>query len=138
MQPEESVEIDSRIGCATSRLRNRDRRSHAVIVWLRKSNDDVEPVGRPALKQHHKLLLVRHRRRRHRALQKRRHRAEPNHGDSALLQKIPPRKLQPANTFATSMTHIAPHLGVRRSCRRFYVVRTTPTRATKQLWPSRS
>src|SRR5258707_667435 len=108
MQPEESVEIDSRIGCATSGLRNRDRRPHAVIVWLRKRNDDVQPVGRPALKQHHQLLLVRHRRRRHRALQKRRHRAQPNHGDSALLQKISPRKPQPTHALATSMTHIAP------------------------------
>src|SRR5260370_17516094 len=108
MQSEEAVEIDSRIGCATARLRNRDRGPHAVIVRLRKRNDDVQPVGRAALKQHHQLLLVRHRRRRHRALQKRRHRAEPNHGDSALLQKISPRKPQPSHSFAAFMTHVAP------------------------------
>src|SRR5216683_1383969 len=108
MQSEKSIEIDGRIGCAPPRLRNRNRRPHAIVIRLRKRNDDVEPVGRPALKQHHQLLLVRHRRRRHRALQKRRHRAEPNHGDSALLQKIPPRKPQPTHALATSMTHIAP------------------------------
>src|SRR5229473_1808589 len=108
MQAEKSVEIDGCIGCAPPRLRNRNRRPHSVIIRLRKRNDDVEPVGRPALKQHHQLLLVRHRRRRHRALQKRRHRAEPNHGDSALLQKISPRKPQPSHSFAAFMTHVAP------------------------------
>src|SRR6266851_5690456 len=108
MQSEKSIEIDGRIGCAPPRLRNRNRRPHAIVIRLRKRNDDVEPVGRPALKQHHQLLLVRHRRRRHRALQKRRHRAEPNHGDSALLQKISPRKPQPSHSFAAFMTHVAP------------------------------
>src|SRR5712691_5058706 len=108
MQSKESIEIDGRIACAAPRLRNRNRRSHAIVVWLRKRHHDVQTVRRSALKQHHQLFLVRHRRHRHRALQKRRHRAELNQRHSTLLQKIPPRKPQPAHAFATFMTHIAP------------------------------
>jgi hypothetical protein len=59
------------------------------------------------LKQHDKLLLPCPRRRRYRALQKRRHSAQPNHRHATLLQKIPPRKFQPANAFATFVTHVS-------------------------------
>src|SRR5712692_7469175 len=138
MQPEKPIEIDGGIGCTPPRLRNRDRRPHAIVIRLRKRNDDVESVRRPALKQHHKLLLVRHRCRRHRALQKRRHRAEPNHGDSPLLQKISPRKPQPSHALATSMTHVTPHLECGGLAAAFTSFAQLPLAPRKQLWSSRS
>src|SRR5260370_10944157 len=110
MQSEKSIQINRRISRAAPRLRNRNRRPQPVIILLGEGNYDVQPIRRPALKQHHKLLLVRHRSRRCRALQKRRHRAQPDQSNPALLQKIPPRKLQSSRAFATFVTHVAPLL----------------------------
>src|SRR5439155_17757029 len=69
-------------------------------------HDDVQAVCRAALKQHHELLLVGHRRRRDGTLQKRGHCAEADHRHAALLQKISPRKFKTAYTFATLATHL--------------------------------
>src|SRR6266446_4266045 len=105
MQPEITIQIDRRVRHATPRLRNRNRRPQPVVVWLREGNYDVQAVGGAALEQHHQLLLVWHRGRRSRALQKRRHRAHPHQRDSTLLQKIPPRKPQSSYALATFMAH---------------------------------
>jgi hypothetical protein len=105
MQAEESVEVDRGIGPAALRLGNRNARAQAVIIRLGKRNHDVQAVRGPALKQHYELLLPGHGGSRDRPLQKRRHGAQANHRHAALLQKIPPRKLQSSNAFTTFMAH---------------------------------
>src|SRR5204863_922540 len=105
VQTEKSVQVDRRIRAAELGLRNSNRRTHAVIIRFAKGHNDVQAVRRAALKQHHELLLVGHRRRRDGTLQKRGHRAEADHRYAALLQEIPPREFQTAHAFATLVTH---------------------------------
>src|SRR6059058_1210565 len=50
MQTEKSVEVDRRIGAAALRLRNRDGWAHAVVIGFAKRHDDVQPIGRAALR----------------------------------------------------------------------------------------
>src|SRR5437867_4072679 len=118
VQSEESVQIDRRITiqlgvckykprtpAATLWLRNRDARTHAVIIRFAEGHDDIQSVRRATLKKHDELFLVRHGRRGHGALQKRGHRTQANHRHSALFQEIPARKLEPAHAFAAFVTH---------------------------------
>src|SRR6266851_83258 len=118
MQAKKSVEVDRRITtqlgvckykprtpAATLWLRNRDGRTQAVIIRFAKGHHDIQSVRRAALKKHHELLVVRHGRRGHGALQKRGHGAQANHRDSALFQEIAARKFEPAHAFAAFVTH---------------------------------
>src|SRR5260370_19610451 len=118
MQAKKSVEVDRcitiqlgvckykpRTPAATLWLWNRDALTHAVIIRFAEGHDDIQSVRRAALKKHHELLLVRHGRRGHGALQKRGHRAQANHRHSALFQEIAARKLEPAHAFAAFVTH---------------------------------
>src|SRR6267143_1403132 len=105
VQTEKSVKVDRRIRAAAIGLRNRDRRTHAIVIRFVEGHDDIQAIGRAALKQHDELLLVRHRRGRHGALQKRGHRAQADHGYASLLQEISPRKFQASHAFTAFVTH---------------------------------
>src|SRR6266576_4706348 len=105
MQTEKSVKVDRRIRAATLGLWNRNGRTHTVIIRLAKRHDDIQAVGRAALKQHHELLLRRHRSGSHGPLQKRRHGAQTYHRHTALLQEISPRKSQVPDAFTTLVLH---------------------------------
>src|SRR6266700_7996377 len=118
MQAKKSDEVDGcitiqlgvckykpRTPAATLWLRNRDGRTHAVIIRFAEGNHDSQTVRRATLKKHDELLLVRHGRRGHGALQKRGHRTQADHRHSALFQEIPARKLEPAHAFAAFVTH---------------------------------
>src|SRR5277367_332225 len=58
MQAEETIEIERGIGAALARLRNRDRRTHVVVVWFAEGNDDVETVHGAALEEDNHFLFV--------------------------------------------------------------------------------
>src|SRR6266478_7869886 len=118
MQAKKSVEVDRcitiqlgickykpRTPAATLWLRNRDGRTHAVIIRFAKGHDDIQTVRRAALKKHDELFLVRHGCRGHGALQKRGHGAQANHGHSAVFQEIPARELESAHAFTAFVTH---------------------------------
>src|SRR4029077_7491858 len=105
MQTKKSVRVDRRIRAATLGRGNRNGGTHTVIIRLAKRHDDIQAVGRAALKQHHELLLVWHRSGSHGALQKRRHGAQTYHRHTALLQEISPRESQVPNAFATLVLH---------------------------------
>src|SRR5256885_3726565 len=106
MEPKESVQINGRIVCAPSWLRDRNRRTQAVVIRLTKWNNNVESVGGAALKQNNGLLFSCGRwRGRNCALQESGHRAKTNHRDAALLQEISPRKFQLPHALATSIAH---------------------------------
>src|SRR5437879_6392871 len=70
MQSEKSVEVYCRVTVqlgvckyrprtprTASRLRNRNRWPHAVIIWLAKRHNNVQSIRCAALKQNNKLLL---------------------------------------------------------------------------------
>ena len=87
MQAEEAVEIDGRSFHAVARLRNRDRRANAVIVFFAERHDGVQAVGGAALEKDDQLFLVGHGCRGHRALQECGDRAHADHGHAATLQE---------------------------------------------------
>src|ERR1700719_4307312 len=79
MQAEKAVEIHSSAFDSVPRLRNRNCRTNAVVVFFPKWHDDVQSVGGAALEDDDQFFLVWHWRRRDRALQKSRNRAHADH-----------------------------------------------------------
>src|SRR5947207_14880375 len=101
MQTEKSVKVDRRIHAATLGLWNRNGRTHTVIIRLAKRHDDIQAVGRAALKQHHELLLRRHGSSSHGPLHKRRHGPQTYHRHTALHQEISTPKTKVRDTLTT-------------------------------------
>src|SRR5258708_39049650 len=90
MQTEKSIKVDRCSRAAALGLWNGDRGTHAIVIGFAEGHDDIQAVGRAALKQYDELLLVGHRSGGYGALQKRGHRAQADHGHAALLQEIAP------------------------------------------------
>ena len=57
MQSEKAVKVHGAIRFAAARFRDRNGRTQAVIILFAEGNDDVESVGRAALKQYDELLF---------------------------------------------------------------------------------
>ena len=83
MQPEESIEIKH------SLARNIDAGPHRVILRFTVRHHNVQPIGRPALKNHDQPLGARTglRRAHGRTSQKARHRRRPDDGQRAVAKK---------------------------------------------------
>src|SRR6266436_10064907 len=83
MQAEEAVEVHGGALRSVPRLGNRNRWTNAVIILFTEWDNDVQSVGGAALEDDDQFLLVRHGRRRHRALQERGNCAHADHGHAA-------------------------------------------------------
>src|ERR1700686_3006506 len=100
MQAEEAVEVYRSAFGAVPRLRARNRRANAVIIFFPERHDDVQSVGGAALEDDDQFFLVWHRRRRDRALQERGNRAHADHGPSAAFQENTPRNFHRGSPIA--------------------------------------
>jgi Protein of unknown function (DUF1800) len=84
MQSEKSIQIDNLL------LRNSNRRPHLEIRRLGVWDDNIQPICRPALKDHHQLLPAHTgcgRLRHHRARQEARYRRRPHQSQRSVLQE---------------------------------------------------
>src|SRR5271165_432311 len=118
VQSEKSVQIQRCFVASALWLGDCNRRAHPVIIRLAKRNHDIQSIRRTALEQHHQLLFSLRWSRRDRALQECWDRAEADHGDSALLHEIPPRKFRWPRSLAALIVHKY-SFGVHRSAAAF-------------------
>ncbi len=84
MQSEKSIQIENLL------LRNGDRRPHLEIGRFGVRDDNIQPIRRAALKDHHQLLATRARRRRlrhHCARQEARNRRRAHQRQGSVLQE---------------------------------------------------
>src|SRR5579864_3751395 len=91
MEAEKAIEVERRLFAAALRLRNGNRGTQAIIVWLGERNDYVETVHGAALEEDNELFLIRGGSSGDGALQERRHCSHADHGDAAALEEHPTR-----------------------------------------------
>src|SRR6266849_8409042 len=69
VQAKKSVKVDRRVSPAALGLRDRNRRTQPVVIWLAERRDDIQTICSAPLKQNDQLFFVRDGRRRYGALQ---------------------------------------------------------------------